>query len=107
MSEKPAPPGVAPVVATVARTVVPAARSRTRMSPGCSPGTRSVVVAPPSNETTRPSALMAGWSVAPLGRAPPVLCETRVLVLAERSRSTTSDWLSTSPGKRLVAGPVT
>ena len=94
---------------SVAAAVVPAARLRTTMSltpPAVSPGRRLNVPAGASNETTWPSALMAERSVVPFAWTPPAFTAASVVVPAAMSRTTTSEALLPSFGKRFVASPL-
>src|SRR5262245_40327395 len=96
------------LVGSLAAVVVPAARLRTNTSFAApvSPGTTSSVPAGASNATNRPSALIAERSVVLFGTPPPTLTAARVVVPAGTSRTTMSEALLPSSGKRLVAAPL-
>ncbi len=106
MSGKPEP---ALAVGSLAPAVVPAARLRTTTSlapAGESPGSRLEVPAGTSIATTWPSALMAERSVVPFAWTPPAFTAASVVVPAAMSRTTTSEALLPSFGKRFVAAPL-
>ena len=106
MSGKPEP---LVLVGSLAGASVPAARLRTKTSLPrlrASPGSRLKVPAGASKATNRPSALIAGRSVVLLACTPVVVLATRAVEPAEMSRTTTSDALLLSLGKRFVASPL-
>ena len=106
MSGKPEPVAL---VGSLAGVSVPAARLRTKTSlprRSASLGSRLKVPVGASKATTRPSALIAGRSVVLLAWTPAVVLPARTVVPALMSRTTTSDALLVSLGKRFVAWPL-
>src|SRR6266545_3841551 len=97
------PPAWVPSEATFTRVVWPVWRSWTKASTSglVSPGTR--LVAPETNATNRPVALIAGRALPSLAWVPSEARLTRVVSPAWRSRTKTSPKAFVSSGTRLAA----